>query len=81
MISAAFESQNSASRDSFSISISQETLSSEDVVKIETGDGNLSAVLKYIIATSSSSRSHKSATSSSSRSHKSSCISCTFLLY
>jgi hypothetical protein len=70
MISAAFEYQNSASRDSFSISISQETLSNEDVVEIETGDGDLSAVLKYIIATRSSSRSHKS-----------SCISCTFLLY
>jgi hypothetical protein len=73
MISAAFESQNSASRDSFPISISQETLSNKDIVEIETGDtgdGDVSAVLKYIIATSSSNRSHKSP-----------CISCTSLLY
>ncbi len=32
----------------------------EDVVEIETGDGDVLAVLKYIIASSISSRSHKS---------------------
>ncbi len=58
-ISAASESLNSASRDSFSFSISQETLSNEDVVEIETGDGDVLAVLN-IIASSIPSRSHKS---------------------
>ncbi len=61
MISAASESQKSASRDNFfKFQFLKETLSTKDVVEIEIGDGDVSAVLKCIVASSNSSRSHKS---------------------